>query len=150
MEIILKKTIPSLGKAGDMVKVANGYARNFLLPKDKAIFANKKNMSQIERQQASILVKAAKEYDEFDALATKLGNIEISIPVRVGEMDRLYGSVTNLDIANAIESQGYSIDRKKIQMDEPIKALGEFEVPVKLSPDVKAIIKVNVVPQESL
>ena len=150
MEIILKKTIPSLGKAGDMVKVANGYARNFLLPKDKAIFANKKNMSQIERQQASILVKAAKEYDELDALATKLGNIEISIPVRVGEMDRLYGSVTNLDIANAIESQGYSIDRKKIQMDEPIKALGEFEVPVKLSPDVKAIIKVNVVPQESL
>ncbi|HDH98843.1 MAG TPA: 50S ribosomal protein L9 [Deltaproteobacteria bacterium] len=150
MEIILKKTIPSLGKAGDMVKVANGYARNFLLPKGKAIFANKKNMSQIERQQASILAKAAKEYDEFDALATKLGDIEISIPVRVGEMDRLYGSVTNLDIANAIESQGYSIDRKKIQLDEPIKALGEFEVPVKLSPDVKAIVKVNVVPQESL
>ena len=150
MEIILKETIPSLGKAGDMVKVANGYARNFLLPKGKAIFANKKNMSQIERQQASILAKAAKEHDEFDALATKLGDLEISIPVRVGEMDRLYGSVTNLDIANAIESQGYSIDRKKIQLDEPIKALGEFEVPVKLSPDVKAIVKVNVVPQESL
>ncbi len=150
MEIILKETIPSLGKAGDMVKVANGYARNFLLPKGKAIFANKKNMSQIERQQASILAKAAKEHDEFDALATKLGDLEISIPVRVGEMDRLYGSVTNLDIANVIESQGYSIDRKKIQLDEPIKALGEFEVPVKLSPDVKAIVKVNVVPQESL
>ena len=150
MEIILKETIPSLGKAGDMVKVANGYARNFLLPKGKAIFANKKNMSQIERQQASILAKAAKEHDEFDALATKLGDLEITIPVRVGEMDRLYGSVTNLDIANVIESQGYSIDRKKIQMDEPIKALGEFEVPVKLSPDVKAIVKVNVVPQEPL
>jgi len=150
MEIILKETIPSLGKAGDIVKVANGYARNFLLPKGKAIFANKKNMFQIERQQASILAKAAKELDEFDALATKLGDLEISIPVRVGEMDRLYGSVTNLDIANAIESQGYSIDRKKIQMDEPIKALGEFEVQVKLSPDVKAIVKVNVVPQESL
>jgi len=150
MEIILKETIPSLGKAGDMVKVANGYARNFLLPKGKAIFANKKNMSQIERQQASILTKAAKEHDEFDALATKLGELEISIPVRVGEMDRLYGSVTNLDIADAIESQGYSIDRKKIQLDEPIRALGEFEVPVKLSPDVKAIVKVNVVPQEPL
>ena len=150
MEIILKKTIPSLGKAGDMVKVANGYARNFLLPKGKAIFANKKNMSQIERQQASILAKAAKEHDEFDALATKLGDLEISIPVRVGEMDRLYGSVTNLDIANVIESQGYSIDRKKIQLDEPIKALGEFEIPIKLSPDVKALVKVNVVPQESL
>jgi large subunit ribosomal protein L9 len=150
MEIILKETIPSLGKAGDIVKVANGYARNFLLPKGKAIFANKKNMSQIECQQASILAKAAKEHDEFDALATKLGDLEISIPVRVGEMDRLYGSVTNLDIANVIESQGYSIDRKKIQMDEPIKALGEFEVPIKLSPDVKAIVKVNVVPQESL
>ncbi|PXF59110.1 MAG: 50S ribosomal protein L9 [Deltaproteobacteria bacterium] len=150
MEIILKETIPSLGKAGDMVKVANGYGRNFLLPKGKAIFANYKNISQIRRQQASILAKAAKEYDEFDALATKLGELEISIPVRVGEMDRLYGSVTNLDIANVIESQGYSIDRKKIQLDEPIKALGEFEVPVKLSPDVKAVVKVNVVPQESL
>ena len=150
MEIILKETIPSLGKAGDMVKVANGYARNFLLPKGKAIFANKKNIFQIKRQQASILAKAAKEHDEFDALATKLGDLEITIPVRVGEMDRLYGSVTNLDIANAIESQGYSIDRKKIQLDEPIKALGEFEVPVKLSPDVKAIVKVNVVPQEPL
>jgi large subunit ribosomal protein L9 len=150
MEIILKETIPSLGKAGDMVKVANGYARNFLLPKGKAIFANKKNMSQIERQRASILDKAAKERDEFDALATKLADLEITIQVRVGEMDRLYGSVTNLDIANVIESQGYSIDRKKIQLDEPIKALGEFKVPVKLSPDVKAIVKVNVVPQESL
>jgi len=150
MEVILKETIPSLGKAGDMVKVANGYARNFLLPKGKAIFAEKKNISQLEHQQASILAKAAKEYDEFDALATKLGELEISIPVRVGEKDRLYGSVTNLDIANAIESQGYSIDRKKIRMDEPIKALGEFEVPVKLSPDVRATVKVNVVSQESL
>ncbi len=150
MEIILKETIPSLGKAGDMVKVANGYGRNFLLPKGKAIFANKKNMSQIERQQASILANAAKEHDEFDALATKLGDLEITIPVRVGEVDRLYGSVTNLDIANVIESQGYSIDRKKIQLDEPIKALGEFEVSIKLSPDVRAIVKVNVVPQESL
>ncbi|MEA3385071.1 MAG: 50S ribosomal protein L9 [Thermodesulfobacteriota bacterium] len=150
MEIILKETIPSLGKAGDIVRVANGYGRNFLLPKGKAIFANKKNMSQIERQQASILAKAAKKYEEFDALATKLGELEISIPVRVGEMDRLYGSVTNLDIANAIESQGYSIDRKKIRMDEPIKALGEFEVSIKLSPDVKSVVKVNVVPQESL
>ena len=150
MEIILKETIPSLGKAGDMVRVANGYARNFLLPKGKAIFANKKNIFQIERQQASILTKAAREHDEFDALATKLGELEISIPVRVGEMDRLYGSVTNLDIANVIESQGYSIDRKKIQLDEPIKALGEFEVSIKLSPDVKAVVKVNVVPQESL
>jgi large subunit ribosomal protein L9 len=150
MEIILKETIPSLGKAGDIIKVANGYARNFLLPKGKAVFANRKNISQLERQQASILTKAAKEHDEFDALAAKLGELEISIPVRVGEKDRLYGSVTNLDIANAIESQGYSIDRKKIQMDEPIKALGEFVVPVKLSPDIRAAVKVNVVSQESL
>jgi large subunit ribosomal protein L9 len=150
MEVILKETIPSLGKAGDMVKVANGYARNFLLPKGKAIFAERKNIFQLERQQTSILTKAAKEHDEFDALATKLGELEISIPVRVGEKDRLYGSVTNLDIANAIESQGYSIDRKKIQMDEPIKALGEFEIPVKLSPDVRAVIKVNVISQEFL
>ncbi|MBW1925724.1 MAG: 50S ribosomal protein L9 [Deltaproteobacteria bacterium] len=150
MEVILKETIPSLGKAGDMVKVANGYARNFLLPKGKAIFASRKNISQLERQQAFILAKAAKERDEFDALATKLGELDISIPVRVGEKDRLYGSVTSLDIANAIESQGYSIDRKKIQMDEPIKALGEFEIPIRLSTDVRATVKVSVVPLESV
>lgn len=88
MEVILKETIPSLGKAGDMVKVANGYARNFLLPKGKAIFASRKNISQLERQQAFILAKAAKERDEFDALAAKLGELDISIPVRVGEKDR--------------------------------------------------------------
>ncbi|RKX59793.1 MAG: 50S ribosomal protein L9 [Thermodesulfobacteriota bacterium] len=150
MEVILKETIPSLGKAGDMVKVANGYARNFLLPKGKAIFASRKNISQLERQQAFILAKAAKERDEFDALAAKLGELDISIPVRVGEKDRLYGSVTSLDIANAIESQGYSIDRKKIQMDEPIKALGEFEIPIRLSTDVRATVKVSVVPLESV
>ena len=150
MEVILKETIPSLGKAGDMVKVANGYARNFLLPKGKAIFASRKNISQLERQQAFILAKAAKERDEFDALAAKLGELDISIPVRVGEKDRLYGSVTSLDIANAIESQGYSIDRKKIQMDEPIKALGEFETPIRLSTDVRATVKVSVVPLESV
>jgi large subunit ribosomal protein L9 len=149
MEIILKKTIPSLGKAGDIVKVADGYARNFLLPKGKAIYADKKNISQIKRQQAFILSKAAKEHDELNALASKLDELEIDIPVRVGEIDRLYGSVTNIDIANAIELHGYLIDRKKIQMNEPIKALGKFEIPIKLSPDIKAIVKVNVIPQRS-
>ena len=150
MEVILKESIPSLGKAGDIVKVANGYGRNFLIPKGKAAFANRKNVFQLERQQAFIVAKAAKELNELEALASQLGRLEISIPVRVGEKERLYGSVTSLDISKAIASQGYTIDRKKLQLDEPIKALGEFEVPIKLSPDVTATLKINVVSQESI
>ncbi|NIA08459.1 MAG: 50S ribosomal protein L9 [Nitrospiraceae bacterium] len=150
MEVILKESIPSLGKAGDIIKVANGYARNFLIPKDKAALANRKNVSQLKHQQAFIMVKAAKKLNELEALASQLGKLDISIPVRVGEKERLYGSVTSMDISKFIESQGYVIDRKKIQMDEPIKALGEFNIPVKLGPDVTATVKINVVSEESM
>ncbi len=145
MEVILNESISSLGKAGDIVKVADGYARNYLLPKGLAIVANRKNVTQLEKQRAAILERAAKMRQEFEALASKLEELDIEIPVKVGEEDKLYGSVTSMDIAEAVSKAGYDVDRKKIQLPEPIKALGEFEVPVKLSPDVTATLKVKVV-----
>ncbi len=148
MEVILKESIESLGNAGDIVRVKPGFARNFLLPKGKAIIADKKNIKALERQRSKILELAAKRKEEHEALKVKLEELAIEIPVRVGEEDKLYGSVTNQDIAKAIEEKGYEIDRKKIVLDEPIKSLGTHEVKVKISPEVTATITVNVVPVE--
>ena len=146
MEVILNESIESLGKAGDIVNVSDGYARNYLIPKGIAIVANKKNLVQIEKQRAAILERAAKVRQEYEALAEQLSKLDIEIPVKVGEEEKLYGSVTSMDIARAIEEKGYQVDRKKIVLPEPIKALGEYEIPVKLSPDVTATVKVRVVP----
>ena len=145
MEVILNESIESLGKAGDIVNVADGYARNYLIPRGIAIVANKKNLVQIEKQRAAILERAAKVRQEFEALAEQLSKLDIEIPVKVGEEEKLYGSVTSMDIAKAIEDKGYQVDRKKIVLPEPIKALGEYEIPVKLNPDVTATVKVRVV-----
>ena len=145
MEVILNESIDNLGKAGDIVNVASGYARNYLLPKGIAISADKKNLAKIERQREAILKRAAQMNEEYEALASRLAGLDIEIPVKVGEEEKLYGSVTNLDLAKAIEEKGFEIDRKKILLGEPIKALGEYEIPVKLSPDVTATLKVKVV-----
>jgi len=145
MEIILNESIENLGSAGDIVDVADGYARNYLLPKGAAIVADRKNLVQIERQRAAILERAAKEKDELDALAHQLEGLDIEIPVRVGEEEKLYGSVTSRDIAKAIEERGYVVDKRKIVLGEPLKSLGEFQIPVKLSPDVTATVTVKVV-----
>jgi len=149
MEIILNETISSLGSAGDIVTVADGYARNYLLPKGKAILAEKKNVALMERRRAAILARAAKQHQEFQALASQLEAMDITIPVRVGEDGKLYGSVTSMDIARIIEENGYPIDRKKIQLPETIKATGEYEVTVKVAPEVAARLKVEVVPEEA-
>ncbi len=145
MEVILRESIPSLGKAGDIVKVANGYARNFLLPQGKAIISDKKNLASLERQRQKILERAAKERQEAEALAQQLESLDVSISVRVGENEKLYGSVTSQDIAKAVEDAGYTIDKKKILLEEPIRSLGEFEVPVRLNSEVTATLKVKVV-----
>ncbi len=145
MEVILNESIESLGKAGDIVKVADGYARNYLIPKGLAMIANRKNVVQLEKQRAAILEKAAKIKQEFEALSEQLSKLDIEIPVKVGEEEKLYGSVTSMDIAKAIEEKGYTVDRKKIVLPEPIKALGEYEIPIKLSPDVTATVNVKVV-----
>ena len=149
MEIILNETISSVGRAGDVVTVADGYARNYLLPQGKAILAEKKNVALMERRRNAILARAAKQHEEFAALANRLEVMDIVIPVRVGEDGKLYGSVTSMDIARVVEENGYSVDRKKIQLSEPIKAVGEYDVPVKVAPEVTATLKVNVVPDEA-
>lgn len=148
MEIILRESVHSLGKAGDVVKVSAGYARNYLIPKGFAFLSDKKNVAMLERQRSMILARAAKLKAEHEALATQMERLDVNIPMRVGEEGKLYGSVTSMDIAKAIESLGYTIDRRKIQMDESIKSLGEFGIPVKLSADVTTSIKIKVVPKE--
>ncbi|MEF3169015.1 MAG: 50S ribosomal protein L9 [Deltaproteobacteria bacterium] len=149
MEIILQESVAKLGKAGDVVKVANGYARNYLLPKGMAIVADKKNVSELERKRQRILAKAAKLQKDSEALAAQLAQITLVIPVRVGEGDKLYGSVTSLDISDAIKQKGYDIDRRKILLDEPIKTLGVHQVSIKLGSTVTATISVEVVPQSA-
>lgn len=149
MEVILQESVTKLGKAGDVVKVAGGYARNYLLPKGIAIIADKKNVAKLERQRERILAKAAKLQKDNEALAAQLAQTTIVIPVRVGEENKLYGSVTSLDISDALEKKGYSIDRRKILLEEPIKTLGIHQVSIKLGSAVTATISVEVVPQSA-
>lgn len=147
MEIILQESISTLGKAGDVVKVADGYARNYLLPRGLALVADRKNLTNLERQRSRILARAAKLRSEHEALASQLQAMELVVAVKVGEGDRLYGSVTAMDVAEAISSKGYSVDKRKIQIKEPIKTLGEHDVEIRLSTDVVAAVKVKVVPE---
>ncbi|NDY41437.1 50S ribosomal protein L9 [Dissulfurirhabdus thermomarina] len=149
MEVILTESIDSLGMAGEVVRVADGYARNYLLPRRKALVADKRNLAQFERQREKILARAARQKEELQALAGQLERMTLTIAKKVGEEDRLYGSVTAMDISEAIEAQGYTVDRRKILLEEPIKQLGTYEVPVKLGPEVSATLKVEVVAQEA-
>jgi len=147
VEIILQESIKTLGKAGDVVKVADGYARNYLLPMGLALVADKKNLTNLERQRNRILARAAKLREEYEALASQLQSMELVVPAKVGEGNRLYGSVTAMDIAELIAAKGYQVDKRKIQIQEPIKAIGEYDVEIRLATDVTAIVKVKVVPQ---
>jgi len=114
VEIILQESIKTLGKAGDVVKVADGYARNYLLPRGLALVADKKNLTNLERQRNRILARAAKLREEYEALASQLQSMELVVPAKVGEGDRLYGSVTSMDIAELIAAKGYQVDKRKI------------------------------------
>ncbi len=147
MEVILNESIEKLGKAGDIVKVADGYGRNYLLPYGFAMPADKKNLVKLEKQRQAIIARAAKIAEEYEALAAKLADIDITCRVKVGEDNKLFGSVTSRDIAAIIEKAGYEVDRRKIQLAEPIKAVGEYDLDVKVHPDVTARIKVKVVPE---
>jgi large subunit ribosomal protein L9 len=149
VKIILIEEIPSLGALGSVVEVAAGYGRNYLIPQGKALQATKTNIARFEQQRSRLMQQYAKEKDTAQALADRLGEITLTIPQRVGESDRLYGSVTNVHIAEALAKQGVDIDRKKIDMPEPIKTLGSHEAVIKLHSDVKAVIKVEVVPESA-
>ena len=148
MKIILRQAMDTLGLEGDTVDVANGYARNYLIPKGIALEANIQNVKLLETQRKKIEKKRLKAKEEAEKIKEKLADVMITISQKAGDEDKLYGSVTNMDIAAHLEKQGILIDRKKISMDKPIKALGEFEVSIRLYPEVTGSIKVVVVPEE--
>jgi len=148
MEVILREDIEKLGTRGQLVKVAPGYARNFLLPKRMAVPASEANKKIVEQERQAYLRKEAKVASEATELGNLLGSVSITIAQKAGENDQLFGSVTSKDIVEALEKQGYSIERRKIALEEPIKTLGEFKVPVKLHREVTAEITVNVIKEE--
>jgi len=144
MEVILREHMDNLGRRGDVVKVADGYARNYLLPRKLALPATAGNKKQIERERAKFDAKDAEERKVAEAISERLSAIEIVITRKVGETAALYGSVTSVDIADALAAKGFEVDRRKVQLAEPIKKLGEFSVPVRLQRDVTATVKVKV------
>ena len=145
MEVILRQHVDNLGRRGEIVKVADGYARNYLLPRKLALLATEGNKKQIERERAKFEAKEADERKVVQAQADRLANVEVVITRRVGDTEALYGSVTTSDIAEALAARGFDVDRRKLQLADPIKKLGEVDVPVKLHRDVTATIKVKVV-----
>jgi large subunit ribosomal protein L9 len=151
MEVILKEDVLKLGHRGDVVKVADGYGRNYLLPEKLAIEANAANKAVIEQMKASAVRKSVKEKAGAEQLATQLSEVELVFERKVGENEHLFGSVTSGDIAHELEAKGYTIDRRKISLDEPLKTIGEYHVPVKLHREVTSHVKVTVKgePQEA-
>jgi large subunit ribosomal protein L9 len=147
MEIILRETIENLGRAGQVVKVADGYARNYLLPKKLAYLVTPGNLKVIEHERQSLLRKEAKQKDEAEKLLQMLEKVEITIRRKVGEQETLYGSVTNSDVADELEKKGFQIEKRKIHMDDHIKSLGEFSIPIRLFKDVTAHVKLKVEPE---
>jgi large subunit ribosomal protein L9 len=144
MEIILRETIDSLGRAGEVVKVADGYARNYLLPKKLAYPVTPGNLKVIEFERQSLLRKEAKQKEDSEKLREMLEKVEITIRRKVGEQAALYGSVTNSDVAEELEKKGFQIEKRKIHMDDHIKTLGEYSIPVRLFKDVTAHVKLKV------
>jgi large subunit ribosomal protein L9 len=149
MQVILRDDMDNLGKSGEVVNVKPGYARNFLLPRGHAIKATAGDIKRVEHEKRVIAARTAKLAKTAQAEADKLSRVSISIARAVGEEDKLYGSVTTRDIAEALHAEGHVVDSKKITLAEPIKALGDFEVVVKLGRGVNATIKVAVVKKES-
>ena len=145
MKVILKENVESLGKAGDTLKVADGYARNFLIPRGLAIEESSKSMKVLEQEKKTILQKVEKEKKKAELLLEKMKGVTCTISRRVGEQEKLFGSVTTKDIETSLLDQGIEIDRKTIILEEPIKSLGEFPVKIRLQPGMYSEIKVIIV-----
>jgi large subunit ribosomal protein L9 len=145
MEVILREDVEKLGARGELVKVAPGYARNFLLPKRLAVAATESNKKIVEQERQGHLRKEAKLVNDASELGKMMSGVSVTIKQKAGENDQLFGSVTSKDIAEALEQQGYTIERRKIALDEPIKTLGEFKVTLRLHKEVPAEITVHVV-----
>jgi large subunit ribosomal protein L9 len=148
MQVILREDVDNLGKIGDLVKVKDGYARNFLVPSKKAIEATPKNMKAMEHAKKMVSDRLRTLKKSAAADADRIKSLSITIKAKVGEEGKLFGSVTSMDIASAMQAQGVAIDRRRISLEEPIKRLGEFTVPVKLHTDVVADLKVTVIAEE--
>jgi len=148
MEVILREDIEKLGNRGEVVKVAPGYARNFLLPKRLAVEATDSNRKIVEQERQAHLRKEAKLKTEAEDLSKLMTGVSVTIAQKAGEQDQLFGSVTSADIVNALAAKNFTVDRRKVQLDEPIKQLGEYKVPVRLHKDVTAEITVSVVREE--
>lgn len=144
MEVILREDVDKLGRRGDVVKVAEGYGRNYLLPRKLAIEATKGNKNVIEQMKAAAVRRSAQEKGDADALSQQLNNVSLTFERKVGEKDHLFGSVTSADIGEALQKQGFQVDRRRILLDEPLKSLGEFTVPIRLHREVTARVKVTV------
>jgi len=142
MEVILKEDVPKLGSRGDVVKVAEGFGRNYLLPQKLAILANNGNKAVIEQMKAAGVRRSAKEKVQAEELAKQYDGLSASFTRKSGENDQLFGSVTSSDIAEALGKKGFELDRRKIQLHEPLKTVGEFMVPVKLHKDVTVHLKI--------
>ncbi|MCA9682732.1 MAG: 50S ribosomal protein L9 [Myxococcales bacterium] len=145
MEIILTHDVDSLGRAGELVRVKPGYGRNFLLPRGLALLATKSNIAQLEHHRREIAARQAKVRAEYEAKAAQIKTTEVSIPRKVGKEDKMFGSVSSKDIAEALLAQNVEIDRKLIKLDEPIKTVGSHEVEIRFSADVSVSLKVEVI-----
>jgi large subunit ribosomal protein L9 len=148
MEVILREDVEKLGSRGDLVKVADGYARNFLLPQKKAVAATESNRKIVEQERDAHLRREARLKTEFEGVAKMLNGTVVTLAQKVGENDQLFGSVTAQNIADALEKQNFHVDRRKIHLDEPIRTLGEHKVSVRLHREVEAEITVNVVKED--
>jgi len=147
VKIVLREDVDKLGERGQVVNVAKGYARNFLFPKALAFEATAGNMRQIELRKKVWVVREAKETEDATRLASRIAEIKIVVGKKVGENDALYGSVTSAEIAELLKAQGIEVDRRKIQLQEPIRSLGTFDVPIKIHRQVSASVSVQVVPE---
>ena len=147
MEVILREHVDNLGRRGDVVKVATGYARNYLLPRKLALPVTQASQRQIERERANAEMRDAEEKAGAEAVAARMSALDISIARRVGENQTMYGSVTSADVAQALAARGFDVDKRKVTLADPIKSLGEHTIQVKIHRDVTAEIKVKVVPE---
>jgi large subunit ribosomal protein L9 len=145
MEVILREHVDNLGRRGEIVKVADGYARNYLLPRKLALPATENNKKHVERERKILEAREAQEKGQAEAIGARLALIEIVIARRVGETDQLYGSVTAADIADFLKEKGFEVDRRKIILPEPLKAIGDHDVPLKLHREVTVPLKIHVV-----
>jgi large subunit ribosomal protein L9 len=147
MEVILKEDIATLGKIGEVVRVRDGYARNYLLPRGMVLVANKKNLKTFEHQKKIVADQKQKVTRHAQVVGDQLAGVSLVIPMKVGEEGKLFGSVTTIQIEKALKAKGLNVDRRKIHLEAPIKSVGDYEVPIRLSADLTVSMKVSVVPE---